>query len=305
MTGAPAIFDRRLLRERRDRTASGRTDDFLLARWTEDLLDRLAAVRRDFAVAVALGSGDGMIAEALARRSGTRLVVRTDASHGRLVRSGGPAVQADEEWLPFADASLDLVVSGLVLHHVNDLPGALIQIRRALRPDGLMIAGLFGGATLHELRDCLMRAEIEIAGGASPRIAPFADVRALGGLLQRAGFALPVADADTFTATYPSALHLVREIRRIGPGNVLSERRRRPMTRRLLTRTAEIYAERHAEAEGRVRATFEIVTLTGWAPAESQPKPLRPGSAARRLADALATREHSAGERAGGSEADA
>ena len=194
---------------------------------------------------------------------------------------------ADEEFLPFKPGSLDLVVSGLTLQLVNDLPGALIQIRRALKPDGLMIASLLGGLTLVELREAFVIAETELMGGASPRVAPFADVRDLGQLLQRAGFALPVSDSEVLEVGYASALELMRDLRQMGWANMLVERSRKPISRRLLQRVVEVYAERHGRPDGRVKATFEIVTLTGWAPDESQPKPLKPGSATARLADVL------------------
>ena len=184
-------------------------------------------------------------------------------------------VVADEEALPFADASLDMVVSGLSLQLVNDLPGTLVQMRRALKPDGLLLASLLGGATLTELREAWIAAEAEISGGASPRVAPFADVRDMGRLLQRAGFALPVVDSETVVVTYPNPLALMQEIKAMGASNMLIARRRTPVTRSLLLRAAEIYAERFAGADGRVSATFEILTLTAWAPDESQPKPLR------------------------------
>jgi NADH dehydrogenase [ubiquinone] 1 alpha subcomplex assembly factor 5 len=207
---------------------------------------------------------------------------------GRLLsQCDGPRLQADEEALPFAEQSLDLVVSGLALHFVNDLPGTLIQIRRALKPDGLLLAALLGGATLTELRTAFLTAEEELEGGASPRVAPFADVRDLGGLLQRAGFALPVADSDTVTVTYREPLALMLELRAMGSSNALTERSRRPLRRATLARAIEIYRERFGLPDGRVPATFEIVTLTGWAPHPSQPKPLRPGSATTRLADVL------------------
>ena len=209
-------------------------------------------------------------------------------------------VAADEETLPFADGSLDLVASALSLQFVNDLPGALIQIRRALKPDGLLLAALIGGDSLRELRDAFAAAESEVEGGISPRVAPFADVRDLGALLQRAGFALPVVDADRLTVRYPSAFALMRDLRHMGATNVLRERRRSSLKRATLERMAQIYAERFADADGRLRATFEIVWLSGWAPHESQQKPLRPGSATHRLADALGTQERSAGEKAGG-----
>ena len=199
------------------------------------------------------------------------------------------AVVADEEALPFRDGSLDLVVSALSLQFVNDLPGVLVQIRRALKPDGLLLAALLGGDTLTELRAGVRAAEAEIEGGVSPRVAPFADLRDLGALLQRAGFALPVADVDRITVRYASPLALMHDLRRMGATNVLTERSRRPLRRATLTRMLEIYGERFADADGRVRATFEIVWLSGWAPHESQQQPLQPGSAQQRLADALGT----------------
>src|SRR6185312_2614985 len=206
---------------------------------------------------------------------------------------------ADEEALPFADASLDLVVSGLALQFVNDLPGTLIQVRRALKPDGLFLAALAGGDSLAELRQSFAEAESEMDGGASPRVAPFADVRELGALLQRAGFALPVIDSERLTVRYASAFALMHDLRRMGATNVLVERRRVPLRRATLSRMADIYAGRFADADGRLRATFEIVWLSGWAPHESQQKPLKPGSAAQRLADALGTTERPAGDKTG------
>jgi SAM-dependent methyltransferase len=186
----------------------------------------------------------------------------------------------------------------LSLHLLNDIPGALIQIRRALKPDGLFLAAVLGGRTLHELREALSVAEEEIDGGVSPRVAPFADVRDYGGLLQRAGFALPVTDVDVVEVTYASALDLMRELKGMGASNVLTLRRRTPLKREILMRACEIYAQRFPVNGGRITATFEIIHLTGWAPDASQPKPLQPGSARKRLADALDTREHGAGEKA-------
>jgi SAM-dependent methyltransferase len=206
---------------------------------------------------------------------------------------------ADEETLPFAPGSLDLVVSGLALQFVNDLPGALIQIRRALKPDGLFLAALIGGESLTELRQAFAAAEAEIEGGVSPRVAPFADLRDLGALLQRAGFALPVTDVDRVSVRYASPLELMHDLRRMGAGNALIERRRTPLRRATLKRMMEIYAERFSSADRRVAATFEIVWLSGWAPHESQQQPLAPGSAKTRLADALKTQELPAGEKAG------
>jgi SAM-dependent methyltransferase len=210
----------------------------------------------------------------------------------------GITVVADAEALPFCDASVDLVVSALALQYVNDLPGTLIQIRRALKPDGLFLAAMLGGDTLSELRQAFAAAETEIEGGVSPRVAPFADVREMGALLQRAGFALPVTDVDRLTVRYSSAFTLMVELRRMGATNALTERRRTPLRRATLNRMAEIYAQRFSDRDGKIRATFEIIWLSGWAPHESQQKPLRPGSAQARLADALGTREIGTGEKA-------
>jgi SAM-dependent methyltransferase len=293
----PHIFDRRLLTARRDRaarTAAGH--DFLLAHVADEIVERLSAIKRTFPVALDLGAHHGLLGRRLRRLPGIEFVIDMDAAPRMLAQCEGPCVQADEEALPFADGSLDLVVSGLALHFVNDLPGTLLQIRRILKPDGLLLAAMLGGSTLRELRTALLAAEADIEGGASPRVAPFADVRDLGGLLQRAGFALPVADAETLTVSYPDPLALMRELRAMGATNVMLQRSRAPLRRATLARALEVYAERFALPDGRVPATFEIVTLTGWAPHESQQQPLRPGSAKARLADALGTKEQPAGE---------
>jgi SAM-dependent methyltransferase len=292
MTAPPLIFDRELLVRRRDRAAKGAAaHDFLLRRVADDFVERLEIVRREFPAALNLGAYHGLLGRTVRAVKSVGSVIDAERSPRLLALCDGPAVLADEEALPFAPASLDLVVSGLTLHLANDLPGTLAQVRRALRPDGLLLAALLGGATLRELREAWLSAEDEIAGGASPRVAPFADVRDLGGLLQRAGFALPVVDADTVTVHYPSPLALMGEIKAMGASNMLVARRRAPVTRRLLGRACEIYAQRFAAADGRVPATFEIITLTAWVPHESQQKPLRPGSAEARLADALGVKE--------------
>jgi ubiquinone/menaquinone biosynthesis C-methylase UbiE len=217
------------------------------------------------------------------------------------VRTGNfsdtPSVAADDEWLPFADESFDLVTSVLSLHAVNDLPGTLVQIRRVLKPDGLFIAAMFGGETLKELRLAFAAAEEETLGGVSPRVAPFADVRDVGGLLQRAGFALPVADVERTVIRYRDLMRLFADLRAIGETNVLAERRSQTLSKRTLAALVREYQARFTDSEARFPATFEIVFLTGWAPHDSQQKPLRPGSARARLSDALGTTEHSAGER--------
>jgi SAM-dependent methyltransferase len=201
------------------------------------------------------------------------------------------AALADPEALPLPAQGFDLAVSLLALQHVNDLPGTLAQVRRALRPDGLFIGCLLGGRTLTELRQAFGEAESEVEGGISPRVAPFAEVREMGGLLQRAGFALPVTDVETLTVRYADPFALMRDLRAMGLTNVLTERRRTPLRRATLMRAAALYAERFADADGRLRASFEILWLSGWAPHESQQKPLKPGSAQTRLADALNTTE--------------
>ena len=225
------------------------------------------------------------------------LLIETDLSGAMLAGRDALMVQLDEERLPFAPASLDLVVSSLALHWTNDLPGALIQIRQALRPDGLFIGAILGGATLTELRQSLLQAEAELSDGAGMRVSPFADIQDAAALLQRAGFALPVADTDRVTVRYDHPLELIRDLRAMGETNVLADPGRRPLSRAVLRRACEIYAERFAQADGRVPATFDIITLTGWAPHPDQQQPLRPGSAKMRLADALRTVEHKAGDR--------
>ena len=294
----PAIFDRSLLRARRARARALGPATFLLDRVADELAERLSAVLRTFDVAVDLGTPTDALRRALAANGkvGTLIVAEPDVS---MLDDTFARVAADEEALPFADASLDLVVSALALQFVNDLPGALIQIRRALKPDGLFLAALIGGDSLTELRDAFVQAESEIEGGLSPRVVPLADLRDLGGLLQRAGFALPVADSDRLTVRYDSVFALMRDLRAMGATNVLTERRRKPLKRATLLRMAQIYSERFADIDGRVRATFEIAWLSGWAPHESQQKPLKPGSAAQRLADALGAKEMPTGDKPG------
>jgi len=297
MAENPMIFDRALLRQRRRRAAALGPATFLLDRVANDLAERLATVLRRFAVAVDLGTPGDAVRNALAHlESVGRIVaadVMPDATRGEIF------VAADEGALPFGDASLDLVVSALALQFVNDLPGVLVQIRRALKPDGLFLAALLGGETLTELRQSFAEAESDIEGGVSPRVAPFADLRDLGALLQRAGFALPVTDVDRVAVRYDSAFKLMHDLRRMGATNALIARRRTPLKRATLMRMAEIYAQRFADDDGRLRATFEIIWLSGWAPHPDQQQPLKPGSAKARLADALGTKEISTGEKAG------
>lgn len=289
----PPLFDRSQFAPRRRRArqllANRPGADFLLTRATEDLELRLASVNRPFPVAADLFSPAAPPMEAPGRR-----VVRIGAAwQQRLGQDAGGEhdVIADPDGLPLADGSLDLVVSLLALQWHEDWPGLLAQVRRALRPDGLFLACFVGGRTLHELRAAFTQAEAECEGGASPRVIPFADLRDAGALLQRAGFALPVADIDTLTVRYGSLFDLAADLRAMGATNVLRERSRKPLRRATLFRAAELYAERFADPDGRIRATFELLWVSGWAPHESQQKPLAPGSAKRSLAEALGVTE--------------
>jgi SAM-dependent methyltransferase len=286
------IFDRRLFSIRRARLIrQSACADFLLDHVAAEIGDRLAATNREFENGIAYNACGGALAEAIRACGKVRFVVPADAAPGMGGRPG-PSLVYDEEAAPFAGERLGLVASALTLHFANDLPGALVQVRRALRPDGLFLAALFAGDTLHELRDALVHAEAEVTGGAAPRVAPFADVRDLGALLQRAGFALPVVDTDRLTVRYDTAFALIADLRAMGQTNAMAQRPSRSLTRQVAARMAEIYHARHAHDDGRIPATFQIAFLTGWAPHDSQPRPLRPGSAQRRLADALGTREH-------------
>jgi len=294
MTESPIVFDRSLQRRRRLRAATLPPADFLLDHVAGELADRLGMVLRRFEIGVDLGTPGEAVRAALGKLDVVGTIVGAD-----VIARGKPFVIADDEALPFRDASLDLVVSGLALHFANDVPGVLAQIRRALKPDGLFVAALFGGDTLTELRQAFAQAESEVDGGVSPRVAPFADLRQLGALLQRAGFALPVIDVERVTVRYDSAFDLMHDLRRMGATNPLMARRRVPLRRSTLMSMADIYARRFADTDGRIRASFDIVWLSGWAPHPDQQQPLRPGSAKARLAEALGTREISAGEKAG------
>jgi SAM-dependent methyltransferase len=281
------VFDRRAVRAHRAR-ASG--DEFLFREVASRLVDRLDDIRRSFGTVLVLGARRGLLG-AVSGGGKIGRVIDMDPSE-RLVRAaGGLRLVAESDLLPIAAASLDAVIALPALHWTDDLPGALLQLRHALKPDGLFLAALFAGETLSELRGALIDAELAEEGGASPRVSPFADLRDLGGLLQRAGFALPVVDSDRLTLTYADALQLMRELRGLGETNAVAERRRGFTRRATLARAAALYAARHADGDGRIRATFQIAYLTAWAPGPAQPKPLRPGSAAQRLADALGAGE--------------
>jgi SAM-dependent methyltransferase len=272
-TAAPILFDRSLLRARQERALKQGPATFLLDRVGEDMGERLAAVKRDFAdVADIWTPGDALRKPLPDRFKSFTHIDLQDAA---------------QEILPFRPEQFDLAISALALQFVNDLPGVLAQIRRALRPDGLLLAAMIGGDTLNELRQCFAAAEAELEGGVSPRVAPFADLRDVGSLLQRAGLALPVTDVDRVVVRYASAFALMADLRRMGATNVLLERRRLPTRRATMLRMAQIYAKRFADADGRIRATFDVIWLSGWAPHESQPKPLRPGSATASLEEAV------------------
>ena len=272
---APILFDRALLRARQARAQRAEPATFLLDRVVEDMEERLQAVTRNFLDVADVWTPGTRLQELLRGRFASISHVGLDAS----------------ETLPLQPESLDLAVSALAFQFVNDLPGVLAQIRRALRPDGLLLAAMIGGDTLTELRQAFAQAEAECEGGVSPRVAPFADLRDVGALLQRAGFALPVTDVDRIVVRYDSAFALMQDLRRMGATNILIERRRTPTRRATMLRMAQIYGERFADADGRIRATFDIVWLSGWAPHESQQQPLKPGSAKAGLAEAVKRRK--------------
>jgi SAM-dependent methyltransferase len=293
MTAPPRIFDRHLIETRRRRAValSTKGSDFLHRHAVDDIMDRLGAVKRRFPIALDIDSQLPLMADRLIAENHSDRVVRIGQRPDALAGDRHLAVIADEELLPFAAGSIDLAVSVVALQFVDDLPGALGQIRRALKPDGLFMAALLGGETLNELRTAFTAAEAELLGGAAPRVAPFAEVRSLGALLQRAGFALPVVDQDRLTVRYADPFALMRDLRAMGASNALVERSRRPLRRDVLFRTAAIYRDRFADPDGRIRATFDLIFLSGWAPDPSQQQPLAPGSAKVRLAEALGTQE--------------
>jgi SAM-dependent methyltransferase len=270
---APLLFDRALLRARQNRALRLEPATFLLDRVAEDMDERLHAVLRDFSDVADVWTPGELLRKPSRDRFKSVAQINPD--------------QSGQEILPLQPESLDLVVSALAFQFVNDLPGVLAQIRRALRPDGLLLAAMTGGDTLTELRQSFAAAEAECEGGVSPRVAPFADLRDVGALLQRVGFALPVTDVDRVVVRYDSAFALMQDLRRMGATNILVERRRTPTRRATLLRMAQIYGERFADADGRIRATFDVIWLSGWAPHESQQKPLKPGSAKAGLADAV------------------
>jgi SAM-dependent methyltransferase len=299
MTDDHRLFDRALLRKRRARFAHevGAREN-LIAYVAREIAERIEIMLRKFPLALDLGAYHGLLGRRVADLKSVGEMVYAESVLAYAELCPRPALVCDEDLLPFKDESFNLIVSGLALHRVNDLPGALVQIRRALKPDGLFMAAALGGRALFELREALIEAEGEVTGGASPRVSPFGDVREYGALLQRVGFALPVADIETLEVVYPSPRELMREVRALGGGNVLMARSKAPLSRRTLERAEAIYRERHGTPDGKVTATFEFVFMSGWAPDASQQKPLKPGSASHRLADALHTKERSAGDKA-------
>jgi NADH dehydrogenase [ubiquinone] 1 alpha subcomplex assembly factor 5 len=296
---AMEVFDRRAVGRHRDRAAPHLDEhDFLFREVAERLADRLDDVKRRFPLALDLGCHTGQMARLLGRRGGIETLVRCDLSPEMARRAGPFAVAADEEALPFAEERFDLVLSCLSLHWINDLPGALVQVRRALKPDGLFLAAMLGGDTLGELRTAFAEAEIAEEGGLSPRVSPFADVRDAGQLLQRAGFALPVVDADVVTVSYGDPLRLMADLRGMGESNAVAERRKGFTRRATLSAAQARYRALFGDADGRVDSTFRVLYLTAWAPHPAQQKALAPGSARTRLAEALGTTEIPAGEKA-------
>ncbi|MGO9007369.1 MAG: methyltransferase domain-containing protein [Beijerinckiaceae bacterium] len=288
MSSSPVLlFDRALQRRRLARALAAAPVAFLLDHAGEELSQRLTAVNRTFSTIADIGTPGPQLTDRLRKTAADAIIFRLSPLPALVGAAPILGFVGDEETLAFRDKTFDLAVSALALHNVNDLPGCLVQVRRILKPDGLFMACLLGGRTLTELRMSLAAAEAEIDGGASPRVAPFADLRDIGGLMQRAGFALPVVDLEPLTVRYGSMFALLADLRAMGAGNALMERRRAPLKRGLLLRAAEVYAERFADPDGKVRATFELVFLSGWAPHESQQQPLKPGAAQMRLADAL------------------
>jgi SAM-dependent methyltransferase len=260
------LFDRRARRRHRDRAAGDGCVEFLHREIADRLIERLDDVKREFPAVLDLGAHHGALSRALDCRPGINWTIAADSSLGFLARLGGMRIAADPDLLPFRDGRFDLVASMLELHWAGDLPGALVQIRRILKPGGLFIAAMLGGSTLVELRTALIEAESIEEGGASPRVSPAAELGDVAGLLLRTGFAMPVADAEKITVTYPDALALMRDLRGMGETNALTARRRTPLRRATFARTALLYAERFGLPDGRIPATFEILFLTGWAP---------------------------------------
>lgn len=287
------VFNRTQVRHHRDRAAAHLdAHDFLLIEAAERLVDRLSDITRRFPLALDLGCRGGVLAKVLGTRGGVETLIQSDISYAMAARArtrqpGGLTLVADEEALPFGQAAFDLVISNLALHWVNDLPGTLVQIRHALKPDGLFLASMFGGGTLAELRASMTAGELAEEGGVSPRVSPFADIRDVGALLQRAGFALPVVDTETITVSYEDPVRLLGDLRGMGETNAVEKRRHGFSRRGMFAAALSHYRENFTDADGRVPASFEVLTMTAWAPDASQPKPLARGSGAISLTDVL------------------
>lgn len=284
MTNDMFVFDRNKVRQNRNRCASSLDQHGFLIDWSmNQITSRLQDIKRIFPMALQIGCRSNKIDT---QEFGIETLYTLD-----IAEKLSPDIQADEEFLPFAENSFDIIFSPLNLHTTNDLPGALSQIKRALKPDGLFVAAMLGGETLYELRQIISDAEIKLTNGLTPRIAPFADMQQMGALMQRAGFSLPVIDSEKITVTYDSPFKLMKDLRLMGEGNALIERSKKMSTKEFFAQINSSYLQQHAEDDGRITATFEIIFLIGWSPHESQQKPLRPGSAKMRLSDALKTKE--------------
>lgn len=286
------IFDPAQIRRNRLRAHGALKDHGFLIDWVSDqIIDRLSLVKREFPTVLNIGCrAQNGFSGRLKSAASAEALIEIDRTHAPII--------AEEEFLPFGENSFNLITSAMNFHVINDLPGALIQMRRALKPDGLLLAGMLGGETLHELRHCLMEAEMNLTGGLSPRVAPFADKQDVGGLMQRAGYALPVVDSDIITVSYENMFKLMHDLRYMGEGNAIAARHKTIPPRDLFFEAAKIYAEKFSDPDGRIRATFEVIFMIGWVPHNSQQKPLRPGSAKNRLADALGASETATGEKA-------
>ncbi|MEQ8557908.1 MAG: methyltransferase domain-containing protein [Henriciella sp.] len=303
LSAPPKLFDRNQVRMHRDR-ASARYEDyaFLKERESSQLIERLMDTTKTFERALDLGAHDGRAALKLVESGRVGAVEAADTSEDFVERMRGAGLEAfrlDEEEPAFESGRYDLVTSILSLHWVNDLPGTLVRIREGLKADGLFLGCLFGGGTLAELRSCLIEAETELTGGASARLSPLPGLQDMAGLMQRAGFALPVVDLETVTVRYSNPVKLLHDIRGMGEQAAFAANEkapRRPLSSTVLARMSELYAERYSDPDGKLRATFNVVWLSGWAPHESQPKPLRPGSARHSLADAVKSFPRKTGE---------
>ena len=285
----PQIFERKQLRRNRDRCAKSFKDHNFLFKWVEqELLDRLGDIKHNFHNVLQIGARtSNNFTSNIIETAHIQSLSTMDITEKLLKNHKEPTILGDEESLPFAQNTIDMVLSALSIHVVNDLPGCLMRINRVLKADGLFLAAMFGGETLHELRQSLTHAELEIKGGASPRIAPFADKKQMGDLLQRAGFALPVVDSDMISVTYDTMFDLLHDLRGMGESNIITARDKSYTGRNFFTEAERYYAKHFSEPDGRIHASFEIIFLIGWSPHSSQQQPLKPGSATYKLEEIL------------------